>query len=254
MREFYFEDKKKQISYRGIVPNNDENCKPLEYFMLSHAFNAAKQIMDNYNHHVFVGPRPDDKTIFKFAYDKVYDLVVATFRRCKIKQELRDLLKYDGIKKRQQEKLLKGLLLSADDIICLLAEAEFSGYLMDIYHIEKDPICFEGRQFPMCFAKKDDGTFDVFGKTDLTDGELDSILQQRKVVQARVFHKENHWLCFYFTLRGIAGEEHGDHGSVPHWHFLSDKFGYTREQLNQFIQNCDMPSSKTHIFIERNAW
>ena len=97
MQEFYFENKKEHYSIRGIAPSNDENCKPLQYFMLTNAFNHAKHIMDMYDHGVYKGPRPDDKTIFKFAYDKVEQMVISIFHKFQIKQELKDLLQYDSL-------------------------------------------------------------------------------------------------------------------------------------------------------------
>lgn len=251
MREFNFEDKKQHYSIRGMAPSNDLNCMPLQYFMMSMAFNQAKIMMDMYDHGVFKDFRPDDKLIFKFAYKKVEDMVIAVFQRHKIKQELRDLLKYDTLPKRQQEKKLKGMTLTSDDIVCLLAEAEFSGYLLDIYHKEKIPSCFEAKKHPMCFYKKEDGTIEKIGNTDMTDGELSALLEQRKVVQARILHKGSHWHCLYFTFKGVQGQETGPNGSKPHWHYLSDKYNITLDDLRKRIEDCDMPTSKVHIFIDR---
>lgn len=251
MQEFYFENKKEHYSIRGIAPSNDENCKPLQYFMLTNAFNHAKHIMDMYDHGVYKGPRPDDKTIFKFAYDKVEQMVISIFHKFQIKQELKDLLQYDSLPKRQQEKKLKGMTLTPADIVCLLAEAEFNGYLLDIYHKEKLPSCFEEKKHPMCFYQNEDGTIEKMGDTDMTDGELSALLDQRRVVQARILHRGEHWHCLYFTFKGVHGKESGENGSKPHWHYLSDKYGISLEVLKQRINECDMPSSKVHIFINR---
>ena len=37
MREFYFKDKSKNIAVRGIMPLNDVNCPPLDYYRFSQA-------------------------------------------------------------------------------------------------------------------------------------------------------------------------------------------------------------------------
>lgn len=37
MREFYFKDKSKNIAFRGIMPLNDVNCPPLDYYRFSQA-------------------------------------------------------------------------------------------------------------------------------------------------------------------------------------------------------------------------
>lgn len=92
---------------------------------------------------------------------------------------------------------------------------------------------------------------DAIGATEMSDGELRALLEQRKVVQARVYHKDNHWHCFYFTFKGLAGLESGVMGSKPHYHYLSDKSGIAWDELIQRIKDCDMPTSKVHIIIER---
>ena len=74
----------------------------------------------------------------------------------------------------------------------------------------------------------------------------------RKVVQARIYHRNEHWHCFYFTFKGLAGLESGMMGAKPHYHYISDKSGISREELNKRISECDMPSSKVHIIIERH--
>ena len=40
-------------------------------------------------------------------------------------------------------------------------------------------------------------------------------------------------------------------GSKPHYHYLSDKSGLKREALECRIKDCDMPSTKVHIVIDR---
>ena len=100
---------------------------------------------------------------------------------------------------------------------------------------------------------KEDGSVDTIGPTEMTDGEMRALLEQRKVVQARVYHKGEHWHCFYFTYKGLAGEESGAMGVKPHYHYLSDKYGLTRQTLENRIKSCDMPSSNVHIVIDRDS-
>ena len=56
---------------------------------------------------------------------------------------------------------------------------------------------------------------------------------------------------FPITYKGLAGEESGEMGSKPHYHYLSDKSGITWEDLMKGIKDCDMPTSKVHIVINR---
>ena len=77
------------------------------------------------------------------------------------------------------------------------------------------------------------------------------MLEQRKVVPARVFHKGEHWHCFYYTYKGFAGLEPGIMGKQPHYHYISDKSGISRMELERCIKECEMPTSKVHIVIKR---
>ncbi len=99
----------------------------------------------------------------------------------------------------------------------------------------------------MFFTHETDGSINRIGETDMSDGEMRGILEQRKVLQARVYHKGNIWHCFYFTFRGLAGAEPGVFGGVPHYHYLSDKYGISRDNLNKCIYSAKMPSSEVHI-------
>lgn len=130
-------------------------------------------------------------------------------------------------------------------------EAQELGYLLDVYHEETYPNKFNEKKKPIVFNQKDDETVEKLGSTDMTDGEMRSLLEQRKVVQARIYHKNGNWHCFYFTFKGLEGEESGIMGSKPHYHYLSDKSGISKEELLKRIKECDMPSSKVHIIINK---
>lgn len=124
------------------------------------------------------------------------------------------------------------------------------GYLLDIYHEETYPAKFYEKKRPVAYSKDEDGSIDTIGPTEMSDGEMKALLEERKVVQARVYHKGEHWHCFYFTFKGIAGKETGEMGAKPHHHYLSDKSGITWETLMQRIKECNMPTSKVHIFVK----
>lgn len=157
----------------------------------------------------------------------------------------------ESLSHKEQIKLLKDVTLTPTDILWLNKEAQDAGFLMDIYHEEKYPEKFDEKKHPLLFQKKEDGSIEKMGSTDMTEGEMRALLEQRKVIQARVYHKESIWHCFYFTFKGLAGEESGITGSKPHYHYLSDKSGVKWDDLVSRIKDCDMPSSKVHIVIDR---
>lgn len=103
----------------------------------------------------------------------------------------------------------------------------------------------------MLFHQKKDGTIEKMDSTDMTEGEMRALLEQRKVIQARIYHKNNIWHCFYFTYKGLAGLESDLMGSKPHYHYFSDKSGIAWDELVRRIKDCDMPSSKVYIQIIR---
>lgn len=80
--------------------------------------------------------------------------------------------------------------------------------------------------------------------------ELKAVLKDRKVLVVRVYHKGDVWHCFYGTYKGLNGEELGAMGSQSHYHYISDKWGYSRAELNHFIETINMPSSPVHILFK----
>ena len=249
MREFYFKDKKTNVAYRGIAPNNDVDCPPFDFFRFLHAEIWFK----NYSWMLSVKcpVKIPDEYVRQFVLDRTDELIAETLAKSKLKPELHQLLIDDNLSYKQQNKLLKGLTLRGADNLWFNKDAQELGYLLDIYHEETYPDKFKTKKMPVVFNQKEDGTMDTIGTTDMTDGEMRSLLEQRKVVQARIYHKNKQWHCFYYTYKGLAGEESGIMGSKPHYHYLSDKSGIEWDELIRRIKACDMPTSKVHIVIEK---
>lgn len=148
-------------------------------------------------------------------------------------------------------RLRRDISLDAAELLWLNKEAQDLGYLLDVYHEEVCPVKFNEKRKPLLFNQNDDGSIDKVGSTDMTDGEMRALLEQRKVVHARIYHRNSQWHCFYYTYKGLAGEENGVMGSKPHYHYLSDKSGIAMDELLKRIKECDMPSSKVHIIIKQ---
>jgi hypothetical protein len=244
MREFYFKDKNKNFTYCGIIPYNDVNCAPFDYYR----YNYTEHLYWTLKHEYSIGLFKHD--IRQIAQKQVDEYFERQLSSTSPKNEIHKLLTDDTLSKKEQNELLKGVTLKAADFLWLNKEAQELGYMLDIYHEEKYPVKFSEKKRPVMYCKKEDGFMDFWGSTDMTEGEMNALLEQRKVVQARIYHKGEHWHCFYFTFKGLAGEENGVMGSKPHYHYLSDKFGITWETLMQKIKECDMPTSKVHILIE----
>lgn len=249
MREFYFKDKKKNIAFCGVVPHDDINCPPYDYFRYAHAEQCFKNFSWMLKHKCPI--EIPEHYVRQFVLKQVDDLNEQMLSSNSQKPEIHKLLTDVNLSYKEQNDLLKGLTLKAADILWLNKEAQELGYLLDIYHEEKYPVMFDEKKKPVAYSRKEDGSVESIGSTEMTEGEMRALLEQRKVVQARVYHKGEHWHCFYFTFKGLAGKESGVMGSKPHHHYLSDKSGITWEKLMQRIKECDMPTSKVHVFIER---
>ena len=250
MQDFYIKDKNKNFAIRGMVPHNDFNCPPFDYFRLGHALNVANVYEDILK--VKCPFQIPQELIRQFCLQKVDEMLKEMLESSKPNPKIHELLANNSLTKKEQEKLLHGLTLSATDLVWLNKESQEMGYLLDVYHEEKYHDKFNEKQHPAYFRKKDNGEVETVGKTDMTDGEMRAMLEQRKVVQARIYHKEPIWHCFYFTFKGLYGLECGTLGSQPHYHYLCDKSGISLDELTDRINKCDMPTSKVHIIINKD--
>lgn len=250
MEEFYFEDKNKNISIRGMAPHNDVNCPPFDYFRLWHVQTTTSVFSDILK--VKCPIAIPESIIRKFMLEETDKMIAEQFGKTTANPQLHTLLTDNTLSYKDQNKLLKDLTLTASDLLWLNKEAQEFGYLLDVYHEEKYPTKFDEKKHPLVFNQKADGSIETIGETTMTEGEMRAMLQQRKVVQARVYHKGQTWHCFYFTFKGLAGEESGVMGSQPHYHYLSDKSGITWDDLVKRIKDCNMPTSKVHIIIDRS--
>ena len=249
MRDFYFKDKNKNFAFRGAAPNNDINWPPFDFFKYGHALNASKMFGETLK--VKCPLQIPEDMVNRFVMEQTETMIANMLVGSSANPQVHQLLTEESLSYKEQNRLLKDQTLSATDILWKNKEAQDLGYLLDVYHEEKYPDKFNEKQKPMCYHLKGDGTMETVGNTEMTDGELKALLEQRKVVQARIYHKDGHWHCFYFTFKGPAGLESGVMGSKPHYQYLSDKSGISWEDLISRIKSCDMPTSKVHIVINR---
>jgi len=249
MREFYFKNKKTNVAFRGFMPTKDIDCLPFDYFRLGHAYNFANLFQDVLKLKCPISI-PDD-FVRQFVLQKTDEWIAQMLSKSEPHPAIHQLLTDETLSHKEQERLLKDVILTPTDILWLNKEAQNIGYLLNIYHEEKYPEKFNEKEIPLLCHKKHDGSIEKMGTTDMTDGEMRALLEQRKVIQARIYHKKSIWHCFYFTFKGLAGEESGLLGSKSHYHYLSNKSGIVWDDLLKRIKSCDMPSSKIHIIIER---
>lgn len=153
----------------------------------------------------------------------------------------------DSKKKKEQMSLLKGQTLNPEELFALIINAEQKDYVFSEYHYRGTPPNVNSEELPSMIEVKKDGTVRTVGETALSDGQLKTAVEQSKTIVAKVLDKGNEWHCLYLTYKGLAGKESGEQGQRPHIHYISDKFGISREELVNKIKKGECPSSAVHI-------
>ena len=134
-------------------------------------------------------------------------------------------------KKKQQQKLIKNIKLSADDLYALPLFAwnkhrmPYSGFAVD--YLPKE---FDEKVLPAYIRKNDDGKIEYQGPTDMTENEMEVALRKRNRVVTEFIGDNISWLCFFRTTSGIRGLEE-PHIGQPHLHFISSAWGISREAI-----------------------
>lgn len=152
----------------------------------------------------------------------------------------------DSATKAEQIKLLRNQSLTPMQLIAFIFKAStnydytFSQYISKHHHSGLDK-----SQLPALIEIKD-GKIKTVGATTLTDGQLKNVITQRKVIIAKFLDKDDNWHCLFVTYHSLAGKESWQ-GGQPHFHYISNKFGVTREEVVNRIKSGEHPSTPVHI-------
>lgn len=150
-------------------------------------------------------------------------------------------------RKKDQIRLLRGMTLNPDQLMSLIFKSynDF-GFLYSKYVFENLPNGLEGKKLPKLFHIKDDETIEKVGETELTDGQLKNIIEQRKVIVSHFFDKEDVWHCFFLTYNSIAGKENHNNGQ-PHFHYISSSFQVDRDVFIESMRSGKYLSTSVHF-------
>ena len=149
--------------------------------------------------------------------------------------------------KKEQEKLLRNQKLTPMSFAGLIFTAfekygyTFSNYLTQINHKGLDE-----SSLPLIIHIQNDGEVKKVGETDLTDGQLKNVVQHRKVVVTKFLDRQDEWHCFFITYNSLAGKESWRNGQ-PHYHYISDKWGISREDALKQFKSDRYPTTSIHI-------
>jgi hypothetical protein len=151
----------------------------------------------------------------------------------------------DAKSKKEQVKLLLGQCINPDELIAFIFKAWEEGFSFSQYTTEHHHKGLDTSKLPKLIHLKNKEIKTV-GKTDLSDGQLRQVIEQRKVTVAKFFDKGQDWHCLFLTFNSIVGKESWK-GGQAHLHYISSKYNITREQAVNGFKNGNYPSTSVHI-------
>ena len=139
--------------------------------------------------------------------------------------------------KKEQEKILKGLSLTNDELMLFIFKAwqDFK-FTYSMYTSSHNHNRLEDNQMPTFAYKDKDNHIISVGRTELTDGQIKNAIDHRTVIISKFLDRGEEWCCFFFTFKSLKGEENYKDGQ-PHLHFISDKWGLSREYVLQQLKS-----------------
>lgn len=149
--------------------------------------------------------------------------------------------------KKDQEKLLRGMSLTSDQLAELLFRAhDEHGFTYSKYTAEHLPKGINPTDLPGFIHVKDDGSVKVSGKTNLKEGQLKKVISDRKVTVSHFLEKDGQWHCFFCVYRSLRGEETWNNNQ-PHLHYISDKWTTPKDEIIARLKSENYPSTSIHI-------
>lgn len=223
--------------YRIITAPDIEFVDPIDYY--SNAFIESKVSLERDMlllkkfpfpiHHV-------DHLLIKRAlaeWREKYQEIITT----EIPENFISLLTADS--KRDQLKLLRGQNLTPSQLIGLIFRAwTYFGYSFSQYSARHHHNGLNKAQLPTVIEIQDDETITKVGPATLTDGQLRNVVEHRKVIISKFLDNKTNWHCFFLTFKSIRREESWQDGQ-SHFHYISDKFGVSRENVVTQLKSKD---------------
>lgn len=152
--------------------------------------------------------------------------------------------------KKEQEKLLRGLSLTTDELTAFILKAGDSGYSWSQYRSSHHHKGFDESLLPQAVEVKE-GTVHVVGETILTEGQLKQAVEHRSVKVSKFFDRNGIWHCFFLTFKSLGGKENYKNGQ-PHLHYISNYWGIARADVVAQLQSKDYSlPSLPHINFQR---
>lgn len=150
-------------------------------------------------------------------------------------------------RKKDQVSLLKGLSINPDQLISLIFKSfNDHHYLYSRYRFENLPKDLNDKKRPKVADISKEGVIKTVGETELTEGQVKKMINERKVIIAHFFDRGDDWHCLFITYNSIDGRENHKNGQ-PHFHYISSAFGITRDDFIKSMENGNYKSTPIHI-------
>lgn len=233
--------------YTVSIADDIEKVNPIEYYKKSfiEMFVNDNRLILNLKNKNLSALISDDFLIKKA--EEEWKEISYEFHSVSIPPSLIKLL--ETTKKSDQIKLLKLSSLSPQIMLNYTAFAFNSfGYLYSQYRFERYPKNIDLSKMPTLFVNESDIIKKV-GDTEYNDGQLKNAIIQRKVIIANFLDLGEIWHCFFTTYDSLGRLESWQ-GGTPHYHYLSNSFGVSREEVITRMQNGNYIQSSIHIPFE----
>jgi len=207
-----------------------ENIDPIKYY--GNFFIVNRLVMGGVPFDELDGKKEHSersKDIFKNA-NELWKIKYQEIRNTQIPKNLLTLL--ETSKKSDQEKLLKGIELTPLILTSFIFKAFSSyGFRFSQYKNETLPTGINRKKMPYAAELQDNGEVKVYGKTDLSQGQIKQAIIQRSVIIGKIIDKGENWHCFFANYKSLYGQERWLGKNQPHFHYISNSFGLTRKKI-----------------------
>lgn len=184
----------------------------------------------------------------RIKYDKVikmWEEELSKIKNTKLPDYIIELFTND-LKKQKQENILKGATFNIEDITTLIYKSGKEwGYKYSYFKYQAEYPEFEDKIHPV-LMQLDGEKVKVVGSTDLSDGQMKQLITKRKIVYAHIFDKDDNWHALLSNFMNVTGKETWNDGA-PHYHYISNKWGITRDKLLSTLEKGEHPASSIHI-------
>lgn len=173
--------------------------------------------------------------LFKNAFDFWIELKKG-FQEIKIPENLIQLLKTDN--KKEQQRLLKGLLLTPEILTSFFFTAyhEF-GFTLSQYTSRVSPKSLDTIKKPLLYSIAENAKAEIFEKNSSNNAQWKEAIESSEVKIARIIDNGATWHCFFARFKNFKAEETWSGKKEIYFHHISNAFGIERAEIIDTFQN-----------------